>query len=135
MGVLIRLLLDTHGLLWLLDDDRRLSPEARRILSSPDMTPLVSVVSLWEIGIKAAKGRLDFERSFGDLVGVDFPENGIELLPITAKHLDVLTTLPFPASGHADPFDRMLVAQAPTEGIDLLSADAKLDAYGVRRVW
>ncbi len=92
----------------------------------------MSVAGLWELAIKESRGSLRFEIPFDDLIESAIETSGFVFLPINRQHL---ASLPFPASGHADPFDRMLVAQALAEDLELLSADVKLDAYGVKRVW
>jgi PIN domain nuclease of toxin-antitoxin system len=131
----VKVLLDTHTLLWFFEDEDRLSPQARQILRLRSTVPFVSVVSLWEIAIKLSRGKLEFDRPLSELIDEELPSNGIELLAVDRNHLLKVQQLPFPYEGHADPFDRMLVAQALTEEFELLSADTKLDAYGVRRVW
>lgn len=135
MGLSMRALLDTHTFLWSLTSLDRIGKSALRTISLQSTEALVSVVSLWELAIKESRGALRFEIPFDELIQSAVETSGFVLLPIKHEHLLRVGSLPFPANGHADPFDRMLVAQALAEGIDLLSADAKLDAYGVRRVW
>ncbi len=129
-------LLDTHTLLWSVGDPGRLSAAVAAILRSSSSTAYVSVVSLWEIAIKEGRGSLELSPSARRL----FEEGGLAdygfvLLPVEVEHLNELRRLPSSATTHGDPFDRMLAAQARAEGFELLSADTKLDAYGVRRVW
>ncbi len=121
------LLLDTHVVLWWQRDDRRLGREARRAIAEADLV-WVSAVSGWEVAIKSALGRLRLEEPFRVLLAADdFTE-----LPITLVHADRLQQLP---AHHADPFDRMLVAQALTERATLVSHDRAFEPYGARMIW
>lgn len=128
----MRILLDTHTLLWSLEDDPKLSSVARTLLEDPLQEPLVSVASLWEMAIKVGLGKLERRRSFTELVTQRLAPQGIALLPALPTHLDVLTDLPL---HHRAPFDRFLVAQCLAEGTPLLSRDEALDAYGITRLW
>ena len=119
----MRLLIDTHLLLWALEDSPRLGPEARNHLSGPETRPVFSVVSIWEIAIKASSGKL---RADAAIVRAALLKDGFEELPILGIHAEAVTNLP---RLHADPFDRMLIAQAMTEPMRLLTVDAKLKPY------
>ncbi len=120
----MRLLLDTHVFLWWLADDPALRPAAREAIADPDTLVHVSAVTLWEIAIKAALGRID-------VVGADFAgeiaANGFVELPITARHAVRAGGLP---RHHGDPFDRMLLAQAGLENLTLVTRDRAFEAYG-----
>ena len=85
--------------------------------------------------MKTARGGLRLKTSFERLLYEEIQENGYEVLGLEREHLAIYQRLPFPHDGHADPFDRMIVAQALSEDLELLSGDAKLDVYGVKRVW
>ncbi len=123
----MKLLLDTHAVLWWQADDRRLPPAARRAIAVADIV-WVSAASGWEVAIKAALGRLRIDEPFAVTVAADdFTE-----LPVTLAHAARLQALP---SHHADPFDRMLVAQAMVEGATLVTRDSALGAYGVPVLW
>ncbi len=135
MGLRVRILLDTHVLVWLTGDESRLSSSARQLLKQRSTTVFVSTVSLWELAIKLSLGKLELGIPLSDLIDKELPSNGIEVLPISSEHVLELERLPRPPNGHADPFDRMIVAQAIADGLELVSADAKLDAYGVERTW
>lgn len=118
----MRLLIDTHILLWILSDDARLTPKARKVLQGASEV-YVSVASLWEIAIKKGLGKLD----------VDFEElranvglSGISEIPVTAEHVIGLLAL---APLHKDPFDRLIVAVAKTEPMRLMTADTKVAGY------
>ena len=121
----MRLLLDTHGLLWWLADDRKLTKNARAIIANPDNDVFVSSASLWEIAIKAALGRLEVE--LDDLEGA-IARNGFRSLPIGFRH--ALTAGRLPAL-HRDPFDRMLVARASVEELRVVSHDRVFERYGL----
>ena len=122
----MKLLLDTHVLLWAAYEPERLSDKAQGLLSDPSSSLYFSVASLWEVAIKSALGRSDFQVDVAELraglVANDYSEVAIE-----SSHVLRVHTLP---PIHADPFDRILVAQAMAEGFALLSNDAKLKAYG-----
>jgi PIN domain nuclease of toxin-antitoxin system len=125
----MRLLLDTHVAIWELSDDARLSAHARKTIRDPENVVFVSTVSLWEIAIKFARrrGRRD-DMPISARQALDlFLSAGYEILAITAQHALAVGDLP---SLHADPFDRMLVAQARSEPIHLMTSDATLAAYG-----
>lgn len=119
----MRLLLDTHVVLWWLGDDKRLSTAAREeIVDAADVR--ISAASVWEISIKRVLGRLDLPSDYLDHV----EQSRIRPLPITAEHADAAGSLP---RHHDDPFDRMLVAQVRIEGLTLVTADRRLGDYGV----
>lgn len=122
----MKILIDTHILLWWLADSPRLRPVARQRLADRDSEIFVSVVSLWEIAIKARVGKLE-----ADIEAIlrDIEREGFIRLPIAELHLIALTTL---ECLHRDPFDHMLVAQAIAEDVTFLSADAVMAHYPVR---
>ena len=123
----MKLLLDTHAILWWQRDDRRLNKAARRAIARADLV-WVSAVSAWEVSIKIALGRLRLDEPFRVLLGADdFTE-----LPLTLQHAAALGDLP---THHTDPFDRALVAQALVEGATLVSHDRAFGAYGVDVIW
>jgi len=128
----VRLLLDTHTLLWWLSDDAGLSASARKLIARANNTVLVSPASAWEIAIKFRLGKLpgaaDLIADFGGYL----KQERFESLPITDDHAVRAGLLPEP---HRDPFDRMLIAQAQAENIPIISNDAAFDSYKVRRVW
>jgi PIN domain nuclease of toxin-antitoxin system len=124
----LRLLLDTHALLSLLFDDGRLSRSAEDAMERPDAQLVVSVVSVWEIAIKRAVGKLEAPDNVIERVA----EAGAEMLTITAPHAEAAGGLPL---YHRDPFDRLLVAQVKLEGCALVTKDPAFAAYGVPVVW
>lgn len=128
----MKLLLDTHLLLWAAGTPRRLPAAARKLLDDPGNELLFSAASLWEIAIKRSLGREDF-RVDPRLLRRGLLENGYAELPITGEHATAVDALPWL---HKDPFDRMLVAQAMAESVTLLTADPQLAHYpgSIRRV-
>lgn len=120
----MNLLLDSHTLLWWLDDSPRLGSRARAMIAGATSVA-VSMASIWEIAIKAGLGKLTVDLDeLIDNVGRD----GFELLPITAADCAAIARLP---RHHGDPFDRMLIAQARARDLTLVSDDASLAAYRV----
>lgn len=128
----MRVLLDTHALLWWLSDDTALPRSARKIIAETRNTVLVSAASAWEIATKVRLGRLP---AAADLVS-DFcgqvEREGFDLLPISADHGIRGGLLPGP---HRDPFDRMLIAQAQAENLAVITNERVFESYGVRRLW
>lgn len=121
----MKFLLDTQILLWAAGEPKRLSPAARKLLNSPENELLFSAASLWEIAIKRGLGRKDFVVE-PRLLRRGLLDNGYIELAITSQHAVSIDNLP---PLHKDPFDRLLLAQALTEGITLLTSDAQLARY------
>jgi len=121
----MRLLLDTHILIWGAVEPERLSHAASSLIESPDNEIMFSAVSLWEIAIKTGRGRAEFRVDAGILRRSLF-ENGYAELALTGAHAAALAILP---PIHKDPFDRMLVAQAMIEGLALVTADPTVARY------
>ena len=128
----MRLLLDTHALLWWLDGDRRLSPKARRAITSGSNTILVSAVSAWEITTKARLGKLPGATDVATDVAACVTSQGFLPLDISILHAQRAGRLP---GTHRDPFDRMLIAQSQIEDVALVSYDEAFDEFGVQRFW
>jgi PIN domain nuclease of toxin-antitoxin system len=119
----LRILLDTHLLLWWLGNAPSLSEPARLLISEPENTVFASAVSLWEIWLKESLGKLRLPADFETRRAAE----SFESLPLSAKHARRVALLPW---HHRDPFDRMLVAQAQAEDLMLLTADNHLTRYG-----
>ena len=128
----MRVLLDTHALLWWLAGDRRLPAKARRAIEDESNTVFVSAASAWEIATKTRQGRLPGGAIVADDVAGCLAGQGFLGLDITVRHAQCAGSL---AGEHKDPFDRMLIAQAQVEGLTLISDEEIFDAYGVRRFW
>lgn len=122
----MRVLLDTHTFLWAISDDARLGADSRSLIFDQAERVLLSHISLWEIAIKHALARADMPVSAAEASSWA-DASGFELLPLALEHVLTLEQLPL---HHRDPFDRLLVAQAISEPLTLLSADAALVVYG-----
>jgi PIN domain nuclease of toxin-antitoxin system len=121
----MKLLLDTHLLLWAAGEPRRLSKQARALIENPDNELLFSAASVWEVAIKRGLGREDFTVD-ARLLRRGLLDNGYSELPIISDHVVATESLPLI---HKDPFDRILVAQATVEGITLLTIDSLVSQY------
>lgn len=120
----LRLLLDTHVLIWALSDPNRLAARTRTAIETEENDVFVSVVSPWELAIKGAREGL---RLPDDLM-VELNRQRFELLPVLLRHTTPIESMPY---HHRDPFDRMLVAQAVVDGLTIVTADRKLTNYQV----
>lgn len=128
----MRVLLDTHTLIWWMTTDAHLSQSARALIEEKNNTSLVSAVSAWEIATKVRLGRLPAAANLVQDFVSDLARQRIDILSVTADHGIRAGLLPGP---HQDPFDRMLIAQALAENVPIVSNDRALDGYGVRRLW
>ena len=128
----MKLLLDTHTFLWFIGKNPKISSEARnQIINNPDQLYL-SIASLWEIAIKVSLGKLTLQQPFEVLFPQQLSINGIKQLDIAIGHTILVARLLY---HHNDPFDRMMIAQAITENMAIISADSAFDPYGVTRLW
>lgn len=128
----MNLLLDTHCFLWFCQDDPALSAGAKALIENASNLKLVSIASCWEIAIKASLGKLKLGEPSSVYIPAALERTGFELLPIAVNHATGVEGLPL---RHRDPFDRLLVSQALSEGIPIVSGDRALDAYGIARLW
>lgn len=128
----MRLLLDTHVFLWWITDAPELSVKARKAIADEANACYLSLASCWEMAIKASLGKLHLVTSLDRFIPEQLSANGFSLLNIDFRHTARVETMPFL---HRDPFDRLLVAQAQAERLTLVSADAVLSEYGVKRIW
>lgn len=128
----MRLLLDTHTLLWAVDDPAQLSSRAVAELRDPANELLLSAGSVWELAIKVGSKKLDLSMPYRQWISQAISDLSLTILPISVEHADVQTELPF---HHRDPFDRLLAAQSLYEQIPIVSVDPQLDAYGITRIW
>lgn len=129
----MRFLLDTHALLWYVLADPKLSDVAAQAILDPKNEILVSIASFWEIGIKVSIGKYVLNQTHDAFIDLCLNRYRFGLLQIEPQHT-TRVTLTF-TKNHKDPFDRLLVAQALSENIPIISADSKFDAYGVTRLW
>ena len=129
----MRYLLDTHAVLWMRENDPRLSrAKWEPVFCSTDNEIFVSVVSLWEMTVKRSLGKLEFEGSLEDFAADLEMKHGFTLLPVTPSHLDRLKTLPH---HHRDPFDRLLIAQALETGATAITNDRHWKKYRCKVQW
>lgn len=124
-------LLDTHSLIWFLEDDKRLSGTAKDIISDDNADIYLSIVSLWEMAIKIGLGKLKLSQSLEQVIDT-LEQQSITLLSVNPAHVLAVLNLPFE---HRDPFDRLLIGQALVENMKFLSNEALFLRYGVDRIW
>lgn len=128
----MKLLLDTHTLLWFVLGDASLSTTARQLIEDAANSKFISPASYWELAIKISIGKYALHEPYEPFIDRAIRQNGFLILHIEPRHTAALTNLPF---HHRDPFDRLMVAQIMVEGLILVSADSVLDAYPIQRVW
>jgi len=124
----MRLLLDTHALIWMLEEPAQLGPASRQALENAANQLFVSMATVWELAILQSLGKVELDTPLQQIDDV----LDIEWLPIDSRHAALVRVLPF---HHRDPFDRMLVAQAIIEGMSLVTRDRKIAAYPVATLW
>ncbi len=128
----MKVLLDSHTLIWAVDDPTRLSSVATTALQDPNNELVISAATIWEIAIKVGLKKLTLSGPFHVWMTKAVADLSAAILPITIDYADGQTRLPH---HHRDPFDRMLIAQSLAEGISLVSADPVFDQYGISRLW
>lgn len=128
----MRVLLDTHALIWALGEPARLSPRARATIADQATVVFVSLTSAWELAILQSLDRVRLKVPLGTLFTEGLAALRFHLLPIRLSHIAGVTGLP---QHHRDPFDRLLVATAKAERLTVVSADRAFTSYGVPRVW
>ena len=128
----MKLLLDTHALLWWLDGDQQLSANSRSYIANPANPVLVSAASAWEIATKVRIGKLPGAVEVAERFIEVVREQDFSLLSISAEHARQAGLFP---GNHRDPFDRMLIAQSQIEGLVLVSNERLFDQFGIRRLW
>jgi PIN domain nuclease of toxin-antitoxin system len=128
----VRLLVDSHALIWAADSPSLLGAQARTALGDPNHELLISAATIWELSIKCGLGKLVLNPDYKSWISKAVADLNANLLPITIEASAVQTQLP---PHHRDPFDRMLIAQSMAEGLTLVSNDSAFDQYGVQRLW
>ena len=123
----MRILIDTHILIWHLEGDAQLSPDRRSLISDPRNSAFVSIVSLWEIAIKTSRGKLSLSRPI-DEIFTEINRSTVSILSIEPDHALKVSSLPF---HHKDPFDRLIIAQAIVDDISIISTDRSFSDYEV----
>ena len=127
----MRYIIDTQAFIWYATGDKQLSKIALEIIES-DATRYISIASIWEMAIKHNIGKLTFEVPFDELISNQLAINGYEILPLELAHVFHLTNLPL---FHKDPFDRILIAQAMSENIPIVSIDPAFKNYPLTVIW
>ena len=128
----MRALLETHAFLWWIDDDRKLSQRARTFVTNPLNDLFLSIVSAWEIVLKARAGRSPLSGDVPQVLETQLQLNEIATLDLSRAHLTRFYRLP---AHHRDPFDLLLVAQAQVENLPIVTADAQIAKYDVQVIW
>ena len=127
----MNILLDTHALIWFTEGSEQMSSRALSEIADPKNKKFLSIISLWEIVIKSSSNKLEFNYSLAE-VNYFLSLNNIKTLGINTDNLEVLTNLAF---YHKDPFDRIIIAQAISENLTIVSADRHFSAYPVSVLW
>jgi len=128
----MKVLLDTHTVLWMVNEYEKLSSSAKALLLNDDHSLFVSIVSLWEIALKVSLGKLSELDGGANALLLKIESLPIEILNITTDHIKIIESLPFI---HRDPFDRILVATAMASDMTILTADSNIPKYNVPCVW
>jgi PIN domain nuclease of toxin-antitoxin system len=128
----MKLLLDTNVFIWLNDAPHRVRDRVMTVIANPDNDLFLSLTSVWEMQIKIQLGKLELSDSLSDILKTQQIENNIQILTIKLNHIWSLKNLP---NHHRDPFDRLLIAQAQTEDMMLVSADGIFELYDVDLLW
>ncbi|MEM1253827.1 MAG: type II toxin-antitoxin system VapC family toxin [Cyanobacteria bacterium P01_H01_bin.21] len=128
----MKLLLDTHTFIWWDSQSSKIPASALDLLKNPEHSLLLSLVSIWEIQIKAHLGKLELQQPLLDIIQRQESQNGVVILPITLAHIIELDQLPW---HHKDPFDRLLIAQSRVESVTLVSKDQTFEKYNCQILW
>ena len=128
----MRLLLDTHTLFWSVEDPSKVSATAMSAMQDPANDRLLSAATIWELAIKVGQGKIVLSMPYGQWMVTAVTDLKLIILPITIEYAERQSMLP---RYHKDPFDRLMIAQALTDGISIVSADAAFDPYGATRIW
>ena len=128
----MKVLIDTHALIWLVEDSPKLSARARAVFSDPECSLYFSAASYWEMCFKISTGKLKLRSGWQNALQQELRHNGIRWMPLEPYHMEGVIALPW---HHRDPFDRMLIAQAQAEGMHILTADEHFPAYDAPVLW
>jgi len=127
----MKVLLDTHAFLWFITGDTRLSKKVRRLMEDGETELFLSAASVWEMAIKTSLGKLSVSMPFSEFIQQKTLQ-GFLIMPVEWHHAVAVAGMPF---HHNDPFDRLLVAQALTEQLPVITADPAFKKYGVKIIW
>lgn len=124
-------LLDTHALIWFLNGEEHLSEKSKKVIENPENSLFISIATIWELAIKISLGKFKFEQGFKKFLEL-IEENGFEVIPISLEHALRLSTLEFL---HRDPFDRLIVVQAMTDNLTVITKDEYMEKYSISTLW
>ncbi|MEK6480577.1 type II toxin-antitoxin system VapC family toxin [Catalinimonas sp. 4WD22] len=127
----MNLLVDTHAVIWFITEDDQLPINVKKLIEDATNTCFVSIASLWEMGIKYSLGKLDLKADLKRIFEL-IDQSGLTILPITPTHILTNSSLNF---HHRDPFDRLIIAQAKSEGLTLISKDDEFKDYNINLIW
>ena len=127
----MNLLIDTHAVIWFITEDDQLPDHAKALIEEANNTCFVSIASLWEMAIKYSLGKLDLKADLKRIFEL-IDQSGLTILPITPAHILTNSVLDF---HHRDPFDRLMIAQAKSEGLTLISKDKEFYNYNINLIW
>ncbi|MDP3432903.1 MAG: type II toxin-antitoxin system VapC family toxin [Bacteroidota bacterium] len=127
----MRILIDTQAFIWFVENDKQLPSKIKIEIEDTDNTIIISIASLWEMTIKMTLDKLRLGCDIKDMIEKVY-HNGFEIIPILPEHVIKLSTLEYL---HRDPFDRIIISQALSENMVIVSSDKIFDAYGVKRKW
>jgi len=128
----MKFLIDTHTLLWIVSNDKKLSETAKKFYLNSENEIFVSLSSIWEMAIKISLKKLSIGEPLKDFIQGQIKGNDIKILNIEIEHILRLENLPF---HHRDPFDRLIISQSMSENIPVLSSDKVFDLYPIKRIW
>ena len=124
-------LLDTHTIIWFLNGDNKLSIKSKEIIENQDNFKFVSIASIWEIAIKISLDKIKFDKGFKKFLDL-LEDNGFEIIPISFDHALTVSTLKFI---HRDPFDRLIISQAMTDNLTIITKDEYIEKYDIKTIW
>jgi PIN domain nuclease of toxin-antitoxin system len=124
-------LLDTHTLIWFLNGEDNLSDKSKEVIENPENSNFISIASIWELAIKISLDKFKFEKGFKKFLEL-IDENGFEIIPISFEHAVRLSRLEFI---HRDPFDRLIVVQAMTDNLTVITKDENMAKYEIKTLW
>ena len=131
----MKLLLDSHTLLWLMQSNPKLSGTAAGLIADPANRLYLSLASIWEIGIKSGLGKMGLSVPYATFLDTAINGYGLIVLPITKDDCVRYESLSFPDPQHCDPFDRMIITHALRDGSTIVGVDTSFDSYDVTRLW
>ena len=124
-------LLDTHTIIWFLNGDEILSEKAKKTIENQDNSKFISIATIWEIAIKISLDKIRFEKGFKNFLDL-IKDNGSEIIPISFDHAITISTMKFI---HRDPFDRLIVAQAMSDKLTIITKDENIGRYDIKTLW